>query len=82
MPETRKALAGEIENFTGVSDPYEEPENPEIILETDKEAPKESIDNVIEKLKELGLIPKKDEEKIRRKDKEKTKERLKSLGYM
>ncbi len=73
----KKALAGEIENFTGVSDPYEEPENPEIILETDKETSRESIDNVIEKLKELSLISKDNKD-----GKEKIKERLKSLGYL
>jgi adenylyl-sulfate kinase len=39
----KKALAGEIKNFTGVSDPYEEPENAEIIVETDKESIEESV---------------------------------------
>jgi len=33
----RRALAGEIDNFTGVSDPYEEPEGPEITVETGRE---------------------------------------------
>src|SRR3712207_3489984 len=38
----KKALAGEIANFTGVSDPYEEPLNPEIVVETDRETVEES----------------------------------------
>ena len=52
----RKALAGEILNFTGVSDPYEEPLNPEVIIESDREPVKQSVARVIAKLKELGYI--------------------------
>lgn len=51
-----KALAGEIKNFTGVNDPYEEPENPELILDTDKESIDECAQRVLEKLGELGYI--------------------------
>lgn len=52
----RKALAGEITNFTGVNDPYEEPENPELIIDTDKENVEESVLKVLNKLTELGYI--------------------------
>ena len=52
----KKALNGEIENFTGISHPYEEPENPEILLETDKETVDECVDKVINKLEEFGLV--------------------------
>jgi adenylylsulfate kinase len=52
----KKALSGEIKDFTGVSDPYEEPEHPELILYTDKETIDESVDKVIKKLEELGYI--------------------------
>ena len=52
-----KAFAGEIENFTGVSDPYEEPENAEIVLHTAQESPGESAANVIAYLSEHGYIP-------------------------
>jgi len=38
----RKALSGEIKNFTGVSDPYEEPLNPEVVVSTDRETVAES----------------------------------------
>lgn len=51
-----KALAGEITNFTGVNDPYEEPEDPELILDTDKETVEESVQRVLDKLVELGYI--------------------------
>jgi adenylyl-sulfate kinase len=49
-----KAFAGEIEDFTGVSDPYEEPENPEIICHTAQETPEESAAKVIAYLEEHG----------------------------
>jgi len=52
----KKALSGEIINFTGIDDPYEEPENPELILDTDKESIDESIQKVLLKLKELGYV--------------------------
>jgi adenylylsulfate kinase len=51
-----RALAGEIKNFTGVDDPYEEPLNPELILDTDKETEEESALRVVEKLKKLGYV--------------------------
>jgi adenylylsulfate kinase len=52
----RKALAGEITGFTGVDDPYEEPPNPELILDTDKETVVESVQKVLEKMESLGYL--------------------------
>jgi adenylyl-sulfate kinase len=52
-----KAFAGEIKGFTGVDDPYEEPESPEVVVETEGKTPEESAEVVIAKLEELGLIP-------------------------
>ena len=51
-----KALAGEIRNFTGVDDPYEEPEDPELILNTDKDDIEECAREVIVKLSELEYV--------------------------
>jgi adenylylsulfate kinase len=51
-----KAFAGEIKEFTGVSDPYELPTSPEIVLRTERETPEESAKLVVEKLEELGLL--------------------------
>ena len=51
-----KALRGEIPNFTGVSDPYEEPLNPEVLLETDRETEEESLAKLVPKLEELGYL--------------------------
>jgi adenylyl-sulfate kinase len=53
----KKALAGEIKEFTGVSDPYEEPLNPEIVLDTETESPEESAAKLIALLEERQLIP-------------------------
>jgi len=52
----KKAKAGLIKDFTGVNAPYEEPENPDLINDTDKETVEESADKVLKKLKELGHI--------------------------
>src|SRR5262245_23363102 len=52
----KKALAGEIKEFTGVSDPYEEPLNPEIIVETDRETVEQSVNKILTRLQELGLL--------------------------
>lgn len=52
-----KAMAGEISEFTGVSDPYESPENPEIHLRTDLETPEESAARVVAYLDERRLLP-------------------------
>jgi len=52
-----KAFAGEIENFTGVSDPYEEPENPEIVCHTAQETPEESAGKIIAYLEREGCVP-------------------------
>jgi len=51
-----KALRGEIQNFTGISDPYEPPENPEVVVETDKETVEESVNKIWQALVELGYI--------------------------
>lgn len=52
----QKALRGEIPNFTGVSDPYEEPLSPELVLDTDVETPVESAARVIKCLEDLGYL--------------------------
>jgi len=52
----KKALAGEIKQFTGVSDPYEEPLGPELVVETDRETVEESAAKILARLEELKLI--------------------------
>jgi adenylylsulfate kinase len=52
----KKAIAGEITGFTGVDDPYEVPEHPELVLDTMVESPEESLQSVLTRLKELGYL--------------------------
>jgi len=53
----KKALKGEITDMTGIQDPYEEPLNPEVLAETDRNTVEESSEKILQKLKELGYIP-------------------------
>ena len=52
----RKAIAGEIANFTGVSDPYEEPLRPEVTCDTSVESVEQSVTKVLDKLERLGYL--------------------------
>ncbi len=52
-----KAFAGEIKEFTGVSDPYEAPDDPEVVCETEAETPEESAEKLLAYLEERGLVP-------------------------
>jgi len=51
-----RALRGEVPNFTGVSDPYEEPLSPEVVVETDKETVEESVAKILLTLERLGYL--------------------------
>ncbi len=51
------AIAGKIPNFTGISDPFEAPENPHIHIHTDQETVEESARHIIEELEKRGFIP-------------------------
>jgi adenylyl-sulfate kinase len=81
----KKALAGEIENFTGVSDPYEEPLNPEVVVNTDSETQDYSVGKIIAKLEELDYMPKASadqEEGYTEEEEQILEDRLKALGYL
>ena len=51
---------GKIKNFTGIDDPYEEPEHPDLVVETDKETVEESVNHIFAKLQELGYLAQED----------------------
>ncbi len=53
----KKALAGEIKHFTGLDAPYEEPENPEITLDTENTPPEENAEKLLNYIKENILTP-------------------------
>nr|MDO8075876.1 adenylyl-sulfate kinase [Candidatus Freyarchaeota archaeon] len=52
-----RALRGEISDLTGIQDPYEEPLNPEVTVDTSKESVEESVNKIIKKLDNLGYLP-------------------------
>jgi adenylylsulfate kinase-like enzyme len=52
-----KAFKGEIKEFTGVNDPYEEPSAPELVVDSERHSPDESAALVVARLEELGLVP-------------------------
>jgi adenylylsulfate kinase len=52
----KKALAGEIPHFTGVSDPYEEPENPDLVVDTEKTTPEKGAERVLQLLLNRGAL--------------------------
>ena len=79
----KKALAGEIKNFTGVNDPYEPPTTPDVVVNSDKETPEESAQRVIEKLEELGYLEaEKTISGYTKEEEEKVNQRLADLGYL
>jgi adenylylsulfate kinase len=53
----KRALAGEIEHFTGISDPYEPPSNPDLIIRTDAEPVQVSAETILQALAAKGLVP-------------------------
>jgi adenylyl-sulfate kinase len=77
-----RAAKGEIENFTGVSDPYEEPLDAEVIAETDRETEEESAAKIIKTLELTGHIPADAASDYNEDEEEEIKARLKDLGYI
>jgi adenylyl-sulfate kinase len=77
-----RALKGEIPNFTGISDPYEPPEEAEIVCDTDKETVEESVTKVVRSLELMGYIPTEEGRAVLSPEKESVvRERLQALGY-
>jgi len=53
----KKALAGMVQHFTGISDPYEPPQNPELVVETHTETPHQSAQGIVRLLQSIGYLP-------------------------
>lgn len=70
---------GKLKGFTGVDDPYEEPEHPELVIETDKETVEESIARIFAKLEELGYL---ESEETHEEETKVVTARLTALGYL
>ncbi|MDE2216350.1 MAG: adenylyl-sulfate kinase [Planctomycetota bacterium] len=80
----KKAMKGDIQGFVGISDPYEEPLNPELVVETNSETVEESTKKIIKKLIELNYLnPKGSFTHVYSPEEEaKIRERLSRLGYI
>ena len=78
----KKARAGEIKGFTGIDDPYEAPENPEVLVHTENEGIDESVDKIIRYLELKGLALAADDGGISSEEEEQIKGRLKSLNFI
>ena len=78
----RKALAGEIKNFTGIDDPYEPPLAPEAVVETAKETPEDSTARILRRLEQLDLIEPLPEPSYTREEAQQIREKLVRLGYI
>ena len=78
----KKALAGEIKNFTGVSDPYEPPIHPEIVIDTQKETPEDSAARILQELERRWLIEPASEPAYTAHEAESIRSRLARLGYI
>jgi adenylylsulfate kinase len=59
----KKARQGLIKNFTGIDDPYEEPENPEILIESHRESVPQAVNKILKFLESKGIIPTEEVEK-------------------
>jgi adenylyl-sulfate kinase len=79
----KKALAGEIENFTGISDPYEPPESPDVTIDSSAETVEESLAKILRRLEELGYAPpSKEAEPYTAEEEAEIEARLEALGYL
>ncbi len=77
-----KALRGEIANFTGVSDPYEPPLRPEVVVNTAREPVEESVEKIVRTLEQMGWVPPGDARGYSDEEAEAIQQRLRDLGYI
>jgi adenylyl-sulfate kinase len=59
----KKALAGELKEFTGISDPYEDPESAEVVVETDRESIEAGLNRIVQFLERRALLPVRDRDR-------------------
>lgn len=81
----KKARSGEIKQFTGISDPYEPPESPEIHLHTEAENAQQDVEIIFSRLRELGLLAAEgvgSDSAYTPEEEALVSERLKNLGYL
>jgi adenylylsulfate kinase len=81
-----KAREGNIEKFTGINHPFQEPLNPEIVIDTEQQSIEESVDHVLSQLEKRGLLEEHLDDdynfSITREEEQELTNRLKELGYL
>lgn len=81
-----QARKGKIEKFTGINHPFQEPLNPDIVVDTEKQSIEEGVEYVLGKLKEQGLMDERLDDEynfpITRTEEQEVTDRLKDLGYL
>jgi adenylyl-sulfate kinase len=78
----KKALAGELKNFTGIDDPYEPPANPELMIDTESESPVQSAARILAGLEQLGLVAPAPQPDYAPEEAAEIRARLIALGYI
>jgi len=78
----KKALAGELKNFTGIDDPYEPPLSPELVIDAATEPEERSATQILTRLEQLGFAEPLHEPSYTPEEAEKIRERLARLGYI
>lgn len=78
----KKALAGELKNFTGIDDPYESPANPELVIETEGTPPAECATRIMALLEQLGLVERLPQSDYPPEEAQEVRARLTKLGYI
>jgi adenylylsulfate kinase len=78
----KKSASGEVQNLAGTSSPYEEPEKPEVVVETDKESVEDGAMRVIRTLEVLGYVPKVEGDDYSSDEEAQIRDRLSALGYI
>lgn len=81
-----KAREGKIEKFTGINHPFQEPLSPDIVINTDDQTVDESVNQIINKIEERGLLKERLDDEynfpITREKEQEITQRLKNLGYL
>lgn len=79
----QKAEQGDIENFTGVNHPFEEPKDPEIAVNTAENSPEDCVESILARLENMGLLEERDQHTgLTQNEEDKIKDRLEDLGYL
>jgi adenylylsulfate kinase len=81
-----KAREGNIEKFTGINHPFQEPLNPEIVVDTEEQSIQQGVEHVLRQLEDRGLLDERLDDDydfpITRKEEQEVTARLKDLGYL